>query len=88
MDQSYDTDLLQSQTVDQYQYSFVGPLSMQKGCDRAFHMWKIENSIRDEPLRNFGVTLDNSNIGYRGKQINIGYRCIEFQSIPLFSFIG
>ena len=69
MDQSSGTDLLQSQAVDQYQYSFVGPLSMQKGCDKAIHMWNQETSIRpNQVLPNLGVSFDNTNLGYRGNK--------------------
>ena len=75
VDQSLDTDLLQSNSVDQYQYSFVGPLSMHKGCDRAFHMYeerKYSKSSQGLPP-NSGFSYDNTNIGYRGKVTKAKY---------------
>ena len=49
-----------------YQYSFVGPLSMQKGCDNAFHMYtKTIDSIRNKPPNN-GIGFENNKLSYRG----------------------
>ena len=51
---------------DTYQYSFVGPLSMQKGCDKAFHMYtKSIGSIRD-PKPNDGIGFKTNKLSYRG----------------------
>ena len=49
-----------------HQYSFVGPLSMQKGCDRAFHMYtKVISSAKNTP-RNNGVGYQTNKLSYRG----------------------
>ena len=51
---------------DEYQYSFVGPLSMQKGCDNAFHMYtKAIDSNRNQPPNN-GIDYDENKLSYRG----------------------
>ena len=54
-----------------YQYSFVGPLSMQKGCDNAFHMYtRTIDSIRNKPPNN-GISFDTNNLSYRGMYLGI-----------------
>ena len=58
---------LDFQPNEAYQYSFVGPLSMQKGCDSAFHMYsKIIDSVRGKPKNN-GVDYATNKLSYRGK---------------------
>ena len=53
--------LLQQQPADAYQYSFVGPLSMQKGCDNAFHMYtKKISGTNDE------IGYESNKLSYRG----------------------
>ena len=63
-------DSTKSLPVDSYQYSFVGPLSMQKGCDRAYHMYtrslKINNQINGD-LPNRGIGYETNKLSYRGK---------------------
>ena len=50
----------------EYQYSFVGPLSMQKGCDNAFHMYtKAIDSNRNKPPNN-GIDYEANKLSYRG----------------------
>ena len=56
---------------DAYQYSFVGPLSMQKGCDQAFHMYTktIDSVINNEqkPKKpNNGIGFETNKLSYRG----------------------
>ena len=53
---------------DAYQYSFVGPLSMQKGCDQAFHMYtKTIDSVRsNEQKPNNGIGFETNKLSYRG----------------------
>ena len=66
IDNSDDFELDQLETVVTYQYSFVGPLSMQKGCDNAFHMYtKTIHSIRKEKPNN-GISFENNKLSYRG----------------------
>ena len=69
------SDLLKVHPVDQYQYSFVGPLSMQKGCDKAFHIFgskKKFNKKDTTALPNNGYSYDTINLSYRGRlTINI-----------------
>ena len=63
------SDLLKVYSVDQYQYSFVGPLSMQKGCDKAFHIYgsrKNFNKKDTTALPNNGYSYDTINLSYRG----------------------
>ena len=58
------------QSVDQYQYSFVGPLSMQKGCDKAFHIFGIRKNINNKDTTvppNGGFSFETINLSYRGK---------------------
>ena len=64
------SDLLKVHPVDQYQYSFVGPLSMQKGCDKAFHIFgskKKFNKKDTTALPNNGYSYDTINLSYRGR---------------------
>ena len=51
-----------------YQYSFVGPLSMQKGCDQAFHMYtKTIDSVRSNTQKpNNGIGFETNKLSYRG----------------------
>ena len=68
---SIDTNFIDTefQTVIAHQYSFVGPLSMQKGCDRAFHMYtKVISSAKNTP-RNNGVGYQTNKLSYRGRYI-------------------
>ena len=59
-------ELDQLKTVVTYQYSFVGPLSMQKGCDNAFHMFtKTIDGIRNKPPNN-GISFETNKLSYRG----------------------
>ena len=54
-----------------YQYSFVGPLSMQKGCDNVFHMYtRTIDSIRNKPPNN-GISFDTNKLSYRGMYLGI-----------------
>lgn len=65
---TYSTGLTTYSEVTQYQYSFVGPLSMQKGCDRAFHMHNIRKSrAREKKPPNNGVGFETNNLSYRGE---------------------
>ena len=54
-------EFIKQQPDDAYQYSFVGPLSMQKGCDNAFHMYtkKIGGT-------NNGIGYESNKLSYRG----------------------
>ena len=53
--------LLKQKPEDAYQYSFVGPLSMQKGCDNAFHMYtKKIDGTNDE------IGYETNKLSYRG----------------------
>ena len=51
-----------------HQYSFVGPLSMQKGCDQAFHMYtKTIDSVRSNTQKpNNGIGFETNKLSYRG----------------------
>ena len=61
------SELLEFQPVIAHQYSFVGPLSMQKGCDRAFHMYtKVIDSSAKKTPRNNGVGYQTNKLSYRG----------------------
>lgn len=52
--------------IDAYQYSFVGPLSMQKGCDNAFHMYTRKVfSVQSVPKNN-GIDYETNKLSYRG----------------------
>ena len=55
-----------------YQYSFVGPLSMQKGCDNAFHMYtrKIDSARQDKPHPNNGISFETNKLSYRGMYVH------------------
>ena len=59
---------LQYTAVDTYQYSYVGPLSMQKGCDCAFHMYtKSTESARPKKQQpNNGIGYETNKLNYRG----------------------
>ena len=64
-------DLDQLKTVVTYQYSFVGPLSMQKGCDNAFHMFtKTIDGIRNKPPNN-GISFETNKLSYRGLYVGV-----------------
>ena len=55
---------------DTYQYSFVGPLSMQKGCDNAFHMYTLKSQANKniyDPDPNNGIGYETNKLSYRGK---------------------
>ena len=57
---------LDQKLVEAYQYSFVGPLSMQKGCDNTVHMpTKRINTVRGNPDNN-GVGYELTKLSYRG----------------------
>ena len=65
-------DSTKSLPVDSYQYSFVGPLSMQKGCDNAFHMYTLKtqankNIYKGEVDPNNGIGYETNKLSYRGK---------------------
>ena len=72
IDNSDDFELDQLETVVTYQYSFVGPLSMQKGCDNAFHMYtrKIDSARQDEPHPNNGISFETNKLSYRGMYVH------------------
>ena len=56
--------------VDTYQYSFVGPLSMQKGCDNAFHMYTQKTQTNKQIYQadpNNGIGYEANKLSYRGK---------------------
>ena len=65
----FSSSYLLPQPEDAYQYSFVGPLSMQKGCDQAFHMYtKTIDSVRNNKQKpNNGIGYETNKLSYRGK---------------------
>ena len=69
IDNSGSFSLDQLQTVDTYQYSFVGPLSMQKGCDNAFHMYTRTIASIGDTQPNNGISFETNKLSYRGMYV-------------------
>ena len=64
---SIDDNSYSGRWYDTYQYSFVGPLSMQKGCDKAFHMYtKSIDSVKKSENPNAGIGFETNKLSYRG----------------------
>ena len=61
--------LAELKTVDTYQYSFVGPLSMQKGCDNAFHMYTRTIASIGDTQPNNGISFETNKLSYRGMYV-------------------
>ena len=60
-------EFIKQEPDDAYQYSFVGPLSMQKGCDMAFHMYtKSIDSVKTSDKPNDGISFETNKLSYRG----------------------
>ena len=80
----YDLDpFLKQRPYDAYQYSFVGPLSMQKGCDNAFHMYTKKLS----GTKNNGIGYVSNKLSYRGEAdflfLGISYKIYVSGENPL-----
>ena len=78
-----ENEFLKQQQEDAYQYSFVGPLSMQKGCDNAFHMYTKKLS----GTKNNGIGYVSNKLSYRGEAdflfLGISYKIYVSGENPL-----
>ena len=71
-DNSFYNDFITPYPFYAYQYSFVGPLSMQKGCDKAFHMYtkSIDSASESKLELNDGIGFETNKLSYRGTHNN------------------
>ena len=76
---------LDQKPVDAYQYSFVGPLSMQKGCDNTFHMYtkRVDTSSQNTPPNN-GIGYETNKLSYRGMNDLLYLLCMDYAQKNMF----